>query len=65
MRTEELVPELASLVNRLEFRVKTNPKFHRLLTVDSEAREFTIEAIEDAIVGLVILQIQLRKGQLK
>ena len=65
MRTEELVPELASLVNRLEFRIKTNPRYARLLAVENETKEFTIEAIEDAIAGLVILQMQLRKGQLK
>lgn len=63
MRTEELLPELAGIIRRLEHRIQRDPKYASLLEVDTEdeAESFALDAIEDAIAGLIVLHIQLRR----
>lgn len=65
MRSEVLVAELAGLIRRLERRIQTNPKYAAVLDVDTtdEALQHVLEGVEDAICGLVMLHIQLRRDQ--
>lgn len=65
MRTELLIQELAGVIRRLEGRITRDPKYARLFEVDTtdEALQHTLEGIEDAVAGLVMLHIQLRRPQ--
>lgn len=65
MRSELLVGELAGIIRRLENRIKTTPKYASLLQQDTEdaALELTLDGIEDAIAGLVLLHIHLRESK--
>lgn len=63
MRSEELITELAGLIRRLERKVRTSPRLADLLDVDTEqeSQQQALDALEDAIVALVVLHIQLRR----
>lgn len=64
MRTEELQNELAGLINRMSLRLVRDPKYARALQRDTQDNsvDLTLDGIEDAICGLVMLHIQLRRG---
>lgn len=63
MRSEVLVNELAGIVRRMEQRINRSPKYAALLEQDStdQSLQVVLEGIEDAIAGLVMLHIQLRR----
>lgn len=63
MRSELLIGELAGIIRRLEINIRSNPRYASLLDVDTqdEALAHVLEGIEDAIAGLVVLHIQLRR----
>lgn len=63
MRSELFTQELAGVIRRLESRITRDPKYARLFDVDTpdEALQHTLDGIEDAIAGLVMLHIQLRR----
>lgn len=63
MRSDLLVIELGSLIRRLERRIQSHPRYAAVLEVDTtdEAVQHALEGIEDAIAGLVMLHIQLRR----
>lgn len=65
MRSEELRPELAGLIARLEHRILTDPRYAQVLGRDQAENSvaFTLQGLEDAIVGLVMLHIQMRRDQ--
>lgn len=64
MRSDLLVSELGSLIRRLENRIRTNPRYAAVLEEDraEDALQHTLDGIEDAIAGLVMLHIQLRRN---
>lgn len=63
MRSEELRPELAGIIARLEHRILTDPRYVQVLGRDepNNSRDFILSGIEDAIAGLVMLHIQVRR----
>lgn len=65
MRSEELRPELAGIIARLEHRIMADPKYATVLQRDAvdNTKAFTLAGIEDAIAGLVMLHIQIRRDQ--
>lgn len=65
MRSEELRPELAGIISRLEHRILTDPRYAQVLGRDTadNSTTLTLQGIEDAIVGLVMLHIQMRRDQ--
>lgn len=65
MRSEQLRPELAGIISRLEHRILTDPRFAQVLGRDTadNSTTLTLQGIEDAIVGLVMLHIQMRRDQ--
>lgn len=65
MRSEELRPELAGLIARLEHRILADPRYAQVLGRDTadNSTSFTLQGIEDAIAGLVMLHIQMRRDK--
>lgn len=65
MNSELLAGELGGIIRRLEHRIKTTPRYAQILEQDSEDESLaqTLGALEDAICGLVMLHIQLRRNQ--
>lgn len=63
MRSEELSGELGSLIRRMEQRIRTNPMYADLLQQGGSDAEMyhVLSALEDAIVGLVLLHIRTRQ----
>lgn len=63
MESELLGNELAGIIARLNHRLRTDPKYARTMTRDTQdnSLELALEGIEDAICGLVMLHIQLRR----
>lgn len=63
MRSEELNGEIAGLIGRLQHKVRTDPKMPLYLGRDTEdnSRDLILSGIEDAILGLVMLHIQMRR----
>lgn len=63
MRSEELTGELGSLIRRMEQRIRTHPMYSDLLAQgELDADLFhVLTALEDAIVGLVLLHIRTRQ----
>ena len=63
MRSEELSGELGSLIRRMEQRIRTNPMYADLLQQgDNDAELYhVLSALEDAIVGLILLHIRTRQ----
>lgn len=64
MRSEELQGEIAGLISRLALRMRTDPGMARALQRDTEDHSvnITLDGIEEAIIGLVMLHIQVRRG---
>lgn len=65
MRSEQLRPELAGLIARLEHRILADPRYAQVLGRDTQdnSRAHTLAALEDAIIGLVMLHVQIRRDQ--
>lgn len=63
MRSEEVSSELAGIIGRLRTRLNVDPSFARALALDNEAHteQVVLEGIEQAITGLVMLHIQVRR----
>lgn len=63
MRSEELQAEVAGIVGRLGTRLQRDPRFAQALLRDTEENsvQTTLEGIEEAILGLVMLHIQVRQ----
>jgi hypothetical protein len=63
MRSEELRPELAGIIARLEHRILADPAYAQVLGRDDPANSqaFILDGIERAIAGLVMLHIQVRR----
>lgn len=64
MRTDELNAEVAGLIARLSIRMRTDPELARSMNRDTpdSSVDLTLQGIEDAILGLVQLHIQVRRG---
>lgn len=58
MLSDDLVNELGSLIRRLESKIRLEPVY-----VTREGDWLTLDALENAIIGLVLLHIQLRRNQ--
>lgn len=58
MLTSEFNQEMGSLLRSLEQRVRTEPE----LTVSSDPQQDALDHIERAIIALVQLHIQVRRG---
>lgn len=63
MRSEELQAEVAGIIGRLGTRLHRDPNIARSLLRDTEENsvDTALEGIEEAILGLVMLHIQLRR----
>lgn len=63
MESEPLINELAGVIRRLERRIREDSRYVGPLEADTQdaAERFTLAGLEDAIVGLLILHIQLRQ----
>lgn len=63
MRSEELTNELAGLISRLSHRIQRHPTYTTVLQRDTQDQSLslTLDGIEDAICGLILLHIQLRR----
>jgi hypothetical protein len=63
MRSEELNGEVAGLISRLQHRVRTDTKMVPVLGRDTkdQSKDLILSGIEDAILGLVMLHIQVRR----
>lgn len=63
MRSEVLSGELAGLIRRLQNRIEGEQQYAHLLSTDSkdQSLQHVLRGIEDAIAGLVVLHIQLRR----
>ena len=63
MRSEELSGELGSLIRRMEGRIRNHPTYADLLASGTDDAELfhVLSALEDAIVGLVLLHIKMRQ----
>lgn len=62
MRSELLIGELAGIIRRLEGRILTEPTYARLLEDEDQAVAHVLKGIEDAIAGLVVLHINIRRN---
>jgi len=56
--SEDLITELGSLIRRLESKIRRDPG---LLAEDPEY--MTLNGIENAIIGLILLHVKLRSGK--
>jgi hypothetical protein len=63
VRSEELGPELAGIISRMQHRILVDPRYAQVLGRDepSVSRDFILSGIEDAIAGLIMLHIQVRR----
>jgi hypothetical protein len=63
MMSSELNGEVAGLISRLQHRVTTDPKMASVLGRDTkdQSRDLILSGIEDAIIGLVMLHVQVRR----
>lgn len=63
MRSEEVNNELAGLISRLQHKVRVDPAMPLYLSRDTEdiSRELILSGIEDALIGLILLHIQVRR----
>ena len=63
MRSEEVAGEVAGIIGRLGTRLQRDPALAQSLTRDTEENsvETALEGIEEAILGLVMLHIQVRR----
>lgn len=56
MLSEDLIAELGALIRRLERRIRLENVY-----TDRTPEDVALQGIEDAIIGLVLLHIQMRK----
>lgn len=63
MRSEEVQGEVAGIIGRLGTRLQRDPEFARALVRDTEENSVSValDGIEEAILGLVMLHIQVRR----
>ena len=63
MMSNDLAGEIAGLISRLQHRIRTDPQMPRVLGRDDEqnSTDLTLAGIEEAIIGLVMLHIQVRR----
>ena len=66
MMSSDLNGEVAGLISRLQHRVSTDPKMGQVLQRDTEdqSKQLILSGLEDAIIGLVMLHIQIRRRDL-
>jgi hypothetical protein len=62
MQSEELNAEIATILGRLSTKIRTDPAMLRALARGDGNDETTLAGIEEAIIGLVMLHIQVRRG---
>lgn len=63
MMSSELNGEIAGLISRLQRRVTTDAKMASVLGRDTkdQSKDLILSGIEDAIIGLVMLHVQVRR----
>lgn len=63
MMSSDLNGEVAGLISRLQHRVRTDPKMIPVLGRDTtdQSKGLILSGIEDAIIGLVMLHVQVRR----
>ena len=67
MMSSDLNGEVAGLISRLQHRVRTDPKMVPVLGRDTtdQSKDLILSGIEDAIIGLVMLHVQVRRDALR
>ena len=65
MRSEELNSELAGILTRMRSRILADPALAKALALDNQdhSKQVILEGIEQAILGLVMLHMQVRRDQ--
>lgn len=65
MRSEELNSELAGILTRMRQRILADPAMAKALALDNQkhSEQVILEGIEQAILGLVMLHMQVRRDQ--
>lgn len=59
---EEFQSELAGLIGRLSTKVLKDPRVTRAMAYGDGAEELVLDGLEEAIIGLVLLHINIRRG---
>lgn len=59
--SEELNSEVAGILARLTVKMRTDPAIARAMDRNDGGQQLVLDALEEAIVGLVLLHIQMRR----
>lgn len=62
MNSDELQGEIAGILGRLSVKMRTDPMMARALLRGTQDTELILDGIEEAIIGLVLLHINVRRG---